>query len=711
MRWSSLLLFSFSPRILHFASASPAPASAPEVAPDGDTSILDPNVPFLRDLTPDNFDKTTKNGYWFVKHFSPYCRHCVVAAPVWQTLYEFYLKSSPASASSPHPNSPPSFTETYDWHFANVDCAAHGDLCNDHGVSAYPMFGLFKDGKKIDQFKGSKNTIELLSEFMEKHLEEIKPGSRPASIDLPTPPTLEQYNKIMAARKSTPTSETATKKLPLPTPETKAPVKEKPAAPARKGPLPNPKGKSVNLNMADFQSKVLDGSDGWLVKFFAPWCSHCQAMAPAWHSLGIEMEGTLNIGEVNCEIERRLCKDVKVAAYPTILFFQSGERIEYKGLRGLGDLVSWARQAANAGIKEIGDAADFEVIQQKHEVIFLYFYDHATVSEDFDALSRVTMPLIGHAPLYKTNSDHLARKYRITTWPQLVVLRDDRPSYYPALSPADIRDTTKIVEWMRTVWLPTVPELSATNSHEIMNGKTVVLGILDSSKEEKFKAAKLELKEAANIWIGDKQRDEKVERQELRDRKQHKIDEAEDRGDERALKNAKGMPIILPKRKEVGFAWVDGIFWERWLKQTYNIDVKEMGNRVIINEEDEKLYWDENANGDPILPSRTAILDVIKDVVKNPHKMKAKSTVGQIERAFMKAKDSSTSHPILTFLTIIAVLAVAYYVRKGKGKKSYTHHAGLTLNPGKESGWGQGWFGGEKDGYFGGSGGGGGKYD
>ncbi|KAK6334860.1 hypothetical protein TWF718_010305 [Orbilia javanica] len=708
MRLSVLFLVSLGSRV--FTSASPAPVALPDKQYSSNDAV-DTTVPELKELTPENFKETIKSGYWFIKHYSPYCRHCIVAGPVWQTLYEFYLKSSPASPSSPHPVSPPSFTETYDWHFANVNCASYGDLCNDNGVSAYPMFGLFKDGEKIDTFQGKRNSMKLLSEFMEKHLEGIKPGSRPAGLELPEPPTLEEYQKLHpTGKKPSPAEETTAAAAEVqPTPIVEAP-KPKSTPPPKKGPTPNPDGKSFPLEASNFHEKVLDSSQGWFVKFYAPWCSHCQAMAPAWNTLSYEMQNMLNIGEVNCEIDRRLCKEVSVSAYPTIIFFQNGERIEYKGLRGVGDLVSWARKAADSGIKEIGDAADFEEIQKKHDVIFLYFYDHATVSEDFEALSRVTMPLIGHAPIYKTNSDHLARKYRITTWPQLVVLRDDRPTYYPALSPADIRDTNKIVDWMKTVWLPTVPELSATNSHEIMNGKTVVLGIFDSSKEEDFRMAKDEMKKAAQLWFEGKEKDEKLERQELRDRKQHKIQESLDRGDDRGYRNAKGTPIVLPMRKEVGFAWVDGVFWERWVKQTYNIDVKEMGNRVIINEEDKKRFWDANAEGESILPSRTAILDVVKDVIKSPYKLQAKSTVGRLERAFRSAKDHGTSHPVLTIIFIIVALVGAYVWRSRKHRRGFGPHPGLGLNPGKEGGWVQGWFGGEKDGLFGGNSGGG-KYD
>ena len=68
-------------------------------------------------------------------------------------------------------------------------------------------------------------------------------------------------------------------------------------------------------------------------------------MAPAWTELALDMKGKLNVGEVNCEIESKLCKEIKLRGYPTLLFFKGGERVEYDGLRGLGDLVSFANKA------------------------------------------------------------------------------------------------------------------------------------------------------------------------------------------------------------------------------------------------------------------------------------------------------------------------------------------------------------------------------
>jgi protein disulfide-isomerase len=68
-------------------------------------------------------------------------------------------------------------------------------------------------------------------------------------------------------------------------------------------------------------------------------------MADAWTEMAREMKGALNIGEVNCEAEAKLCRDIKLRGYPSLMFFKGGEKVEYEGLRGLGDLVSFAGKA------------------------------------------------------------------------------------------------------------------------------------------------------------------------------------------------------------------------------------------------------------------------------------------------------------------------------------------------------------------------------
>jgi len=468
------------------------------------------------------------------------------------------------------------FHAYYDFHFGSLDCQAFGDACQAHDVHSFPTFILYRNHEEIKRFDSQKNgrNIQTLSDFIEDVLETIKPGSR----SKPGPKLPEPGAKQSVDFQAPP---------PLPKVDSAATqVVKKPAKPSA---TPNPLGKSRAFTAETFQRQVTMTQDAWFIKFYAPWCAHCQAMAPNWIQLSKEMKGRLNVGEVNCEVEKRLCKDVRVRGYPTILFFRGGERVEYDGLRGLGDFITYANKAIEAGdgVKDI-DAVEFGELEEKEEVIFVYFYDHATTSEDFAALERLTLSLIGHARLVKTNSAKLAERYKITTWPRLIVSRDGRPTYYTALAPQDMRDFRRVLHWMQSVWLPIVPELTASNSREIMDGKLVVLGILTRERPDEFMMAKKEFKSAAIEWMDKEIATFQRERQELRDAKQLRLEEAEDRNDQRALRAAKQMRINMDKtdHKEVGFAWVDGVFWDRWIRTTYGIDVAKDGEKVIINDED-----------------------------------------------------------------------------------------------------------------------------
>ena len=558
----------------------------------------------------------------FIKHFSPYCHHCVAIAPTWQTLYEYYYvrssnsesfsaETDPTQTSKPLASSSQStdtqismnsFQRYYNFRFASLDCIAFGDACIKHDVKAFPTFSLYKDGQFVKKFEGVRDMAGL-SHFIEETLETIRPGSRPKDgVKLPAPgarsvdtgaqpdvPLEKDKNAAAGAAAAVKQNEkVATKSTEVTSTKESLQATKTAEKPTKPKVVPNPVGTSVPLSAESFQQLVTTSQDPWFIKFHVPWCSHCQALAPNWLQMSKELQGKLNVGEVNCDTEPRLCKDVRVKGYPTIHFFRGGERVEYDGLRGLGDLVSYAKKALDigSGVKYV-DSATFKEMEETEEVIFVYLYDHATTSEDFEALERLTLSLIGHARIVKTDSAMLAERFKISTWPRLLVSRDGRPTYYNALAPKDMRDFRQVLNWMQSVWLPIVPELTASNSREIMDGRYVVLGILNRDRPEDFVQDKREIKNAALEWMDKQTHAFQLERQEMRDGKQLRIEEAEDRNDQRALRAAKSIRIQISEddKKQVGFAWVDGIFWQRWIRTTYGIDVRE-GERVIINDED-----------------------------------------------------------------------------------------------------------------------------
>ncbi|KAI0204874.1 thioredoxin-like protein [Astrocystis sublimbata] len=644
-------------------------------------------VPPLLELTADNFDTEVQaSKFLVVKYFNPYCPHCQLFAPTYQTLYEFYYTSTAADPDSPA--SKVAFEKAYDIRFGTLDCMVYGDLCTKHEITAYPRTTLYKDGEKVN-FVGGAKSMETVSEMIEEALQKEYPGSRPKQLVLPEPEakTSPDFAKKEPADKdASDKSELRREKskdkqavdeedddtVSKSTKTSKSEVdKTKPAKPSV---TPNKQGTSVPLTAESFQNLVTMTQEPWFIKFYAPWCHHCQAMAPNWQQMAKEMKNKLNVGEVNCDIESRLCKDVRLRGYPTILFFKGGERVEYDGLRGFGDLLQYAEKALDIcdGIQDV-DATSLAELEKKEEVIFIYFYDQATVTEDFQALDRLPLSLIGRAKLVKTNDPQLYERFKITTWPRLIVSREGRPTYYTPLTPREMRDTHMVLSWMKSVWLPIVPELTASNAREIMDGKMVVLGILNRDNKDSFTGALHEMKEAANDWMDKQIQAFQLERQNLRDAKQLRLEEAEDRGDQRGVRAAKNIRINMDwsDRKEVAFAWVDGTFWLRWIRTTYGIDPKD-GDRVIINDEDNRRYWDQTISGYNIVPSRVSILETLSKVTVNPPSIKPKLTISRIEKVFFDIKMNFVEHPYLTFGCIAGVaFGIFSWYRGGqRGKRT-----------------------------------------
>ncbi|PHH83723.1 hypothetical protein CDD83_2933 [Cordyceps sp. RAO-2017] len=98
-------------------------------------------VPPPFELTPTNWEHEVKKTKWLiVKHYSPYCPHCIDFLPVYQTAYEFYHTSK-------SPDGKP-FADEYDFRFAVINCVAHSEFCEDHNVKSWPTTVIYKDGER-----------------------------------------------------------------------------------------------------------------------------------------------------------------------------------------------------------------------------------------------------------------------------------------------------------------------------------------------------------------------------------------------------------------------------------------------------------------------------------------------------------------------------------------------------------------------------------
>ena len=78
----------------------------------------------------------------------------------------------------------------------------------------------------------------------------------------------------------------------------------------------NPEGKVLALEPSTFWQTV--SSEPTFVKFYAPWCHHCQKLAPTWIELAAALTGVANVAEVNCDLHGDFCRKQEVEGFPIL---------------------------------------------------------------------------------------------------------------------------------------------------------------------------------------------------------------------------------------------------------------------------------------------------------------------------------------------------------------------------------------------------------
>eukprot|EP00669_Euglena_mutabilis_P013627 TRINITY_DN860_c0_g1_i2.p1 TRINITY_DN860_c0_g1~~TRINITY_DN860_c0_g1_i2.p1 ORF type:complete len:195 (+),score=71.35 TRINITY_DN860_c0_g1_i2:23-586(+) len=116
----------------------------------------------------------------------------------------------------------------------------------------------------------------------------------------------------------------------------------------------------LSLGAESFKAEVFDSGKNAFVKFFAPWCGHCKSMAPAWETLMTEFKDSKSVAvaEVDCTVEDQLCKDEGVSGYPTIKYWEGGEKKDYNGGRSVDELRSFVLETLDKTRCQIDTLAD-----------------------------------------------------------------------------------------------------------------------------------------------------------------------------------------------------------------------------------------------------------------------------------------------------------------------------------------------------------------
>ncbi|NXI32544.1 PDIA2 isomerase, partial [Sterrhoptilus dennistouni] len=99
-----------------------------------------------------------------------------------------------------------------------------------------------------------------------------------------------------------------------------------------------------------FEQVAFDETKNVFVKFYAPWCAHCQAMAAAWEELAERYKDREDIVIAEMDSTANELENITIHGYPTLHYFPAGpgrKMVEYKSAR---DVETFSKFLENGGM-------------------------------------------------------------------------------------------------------------------------------------------------------------------------------------------------------------------------------------------------------------------------------------------------------------------------------------------------------------------------
>lgn len=246
-------------------------------------------------------------------------------------------------------------------------------------------------------------------------------------------------------------------------------------------------------------SQAINQFEYILVEFYAPWCGHCQKLAPEYSEAALilkEDDNQVPLAKIDGTKNKLSTRNVELTGYPTLSFFIRGKPIKYKGGRTALEIIDWVRRKSGSPTQLVKTQEDLLEQLDKREVVL--FLNDKKNSELFSLYKKVAQEYDGVVFL------HSDRKFQSKNFPpnKITILKNFEEPF--KIFEGDNKATEEELKNFIDVWrYPTLMHFNNNMAIERIFGKKskAIFLILKRNQEPEFEAFKKVAEENRELII------------------------------------------------------------------------------------------------------------------------------------------------------------------------------------------------------------------